>query len=122
METGTPGQIFGVTHKTDGKSSNWTSSASKAQRSNAENVSSEFTQGPKTDEYEKVDKSATGEPEQERQSKQKMFVAVGIAMVVVFVYLLSKYSAEERMRMEQERALAAYHARQHKQSDGFSDA
>lgn len=123
LETDTPGQIFGVTHKTDGKSSNWTSSSSSSstRRKAAENISEKFTQGPRPDEYEEHDESASGDPPKNLLDNPKFFHILGFIIVVYIIVYLSRQFEEESMIDRRNRALADQKVRNERAKE-FSDA
>lgn len=123
-ETDTPGQIFGVTYKTDGKSSNWTtssSSSSHGRRSTAENISEEFTQGPKSEKYETHDRSGSGEPEIERRRSENLYKMLGALIVFSIASYLYQKSNETRLIELRDQAISEQKARKDR-SNEFSDA
>lgn len=76
LETDTPGTIFGITQKTDGKS----------------NTSSSFdstkTQGERDDDYEKHDRSGDEQYQADQYEKQRIFKTFGIFVVFLVAYML----------------------------------
>lgn len=110
METNTPGQIFGVTSKTDGKS-----------RSRTTNISEEFTQGPKAEEYETHDTSATNEKPIERRQNQNFFKFLGFLICVGLSGYLYQQMEIDRMSARREQAIADQKKR-NELAIGFSDA
>lgn len=121
LETDTPGQICGVTYKTDGKSSSWTSSSSTTRRQTAENISEEFTQGPKCEEYESHDKSASGEQPSKLSDNRKMLNVIGAGIVICIVAYMSRQSREQYVIDRRKQALAEQKA-QNERAKELSDA
>lgn len=123
LESDTPGQIFGVTFKTDGKSSSWTSSSSSSstRRSTAENISEEFTQGPKHEEYEPHDKSGSSDATKERRQNQKFYNAIGFCLVFFLISYLLNRSRENEIIERRDRTIAEHAARNERERE-FSDA
>lgn len=121
LETDTPGQICGVTYKTDGKSSSWTSSSSTTRRKTAENISEEFTQGPKREEYESHDKSGSGEQPSKLSENQRMFNVLGAAIVIFIVAYMFLQSREQYVIDRHKQALAEQKAR-NERAKQLSDA
>lgn len=107
LEDDTPGQILGVTHKTDGKS------ASQSYTSTNFN-----TQGPKTDsEYTAHDVSDTQEYKKERLDG-KFYFGIGVTLVMVaFIF----YSMNTDSYVEQE-AKEAFERRQNREASILRDA
>lgn len=93
LEKDTPGQIFGVTHKTDGKSStsdtsNASSSSSRSSSSFSSSSSSppideRFTQKA-NDERNYEDTDATGTHEYRERNADKRFFYIGAVAVILF--------------------------------------
>lgn len=124
LETDTPGQIFGVTYKTDGKSSNWTSSSSSSsstRRSTAQNISKEFTQGPKHEEYERHDKTASGEAASDQAHNEKIFIIIGFLIFITILAYVFKSSEEKSMIERRDRAKVEQR-RLNERTNEFSDA
>lgn len=102
MEDDTPGQILGVTHKTDGKSGSFSSSSTKSESSSGKM----YTQGPQQ-EYSAEDKSSTDEARLERDrvaQKPKTFFYIGVFIGMLIVCaMLSVQEQDEEMALVQKR-------------------
>lgn len=96
IETDTPGQIFGITPKSDGKSN--------TPPNGKENVSAGFTQGAKEDsQYEAHDTSATKDAFAEAEASEKSFFAHGVILVgilLVALMVVTRREAQEHRRIE----------------------
>lgn len=107
LEDDTPGQIFGVTHKTDGKSSSFSASSSdsstRSSSSSSSESSSKFkTQGPEKEEYVAHDISGRSDYKRPNNSRKWMWIGSGIGMLFA-LYLLNQKNDEYEMQIVQER-------------------
>lgn len=85
LEDNTPGQILGVTFKTDGKSTNSTNSSSETSNKSTSNetVSSKFTQGSfEDDNYKETDSTATHAYRKELLDS-RFYYTIGVLIVFV---------------------------------------
>lgn len=111
MEKDTPGQILGVTHKSDGKSEQTSSSSSSARSSSSSGTQSppiaeRFTQkASDEDAYTSHDTSDTHEHRDAQ--KEKRYFYAGAASVVIFglYYLLLSGSHTSYVDYERDRTL-----------------
>lgn len=110
MEQDTPGQIMGITHKTDGKSNN-SSTTENSTASTGETISEKFTQGSREEKnYSKTDKSGTVEFEKENDSIPYKFLGMAIVIIGVFLFMNNQSQAiveYERDQLFAERAAEA---------------
>lgn len=122
LEKDTPGQIFGVTHKTDGKSStsnssstSWTrsastSSSSTSSSSSAPPIDERFTQKANDERaYEATDERGTHEYARERNAERHFFmvgagVVIGLALIWFMQNQTEAYVDFERDRTFREQA------------------
>lgn len=108
LETDTPGQIFGVTMKSDGKP-NFEKDPSNNDSYKTEKLDKKFTQGSKETEadnekYQEHDKSDTHEYRKE-QLDGKVWSAFGFLILIALGYFLTNYSSQKRFEEERDRAL-----------------
>lgn len=91
LEENTPGQIMGITNKTDGKSTDGT-------------MSDKFTQRSKDrDNYEEHDPTGTVEYHRKQSSGPNFYFYVGIGIVVLTFFLLFQSNAFGPMDLDYER-------------------
>jgi hypothetical protein len=134
LEEDTPGQIFGLTYKTDGKSSsttekNSTFSSSSAQSTksmppNEEQLSSKYTQGSEDfKDYSEKDMSGTFHWKQ-KQLDPKIYWVIGMSLVLIgYIWFANDYS--ERIVLEEQNKAIARNRERVKKKEGqgvFDDA
>uniref|UniRef100_A0A2M4D0C9 DnaJ homolog l(2)tid, mitochondrial n=1 Tax=Anopheles darlingi TaxID=43151 RepID=A0A2M4D0C9_ANODA len=115
LEEDTPGQIMGVTYRSDGKStasSSSTSSSSSSSTWSSENVSEKLTQGTRDDsyrDYKPQDETETHDYQKE-QLGSRFYYSLGVLLVLCWFgyYCLNQSNAQ----FEQERALVIERQRQ----------
>lgn len=103
LETDTPGQIFGVTLKKDGKPN------IEKDNPKSENLDSKFTQGTKETEadnasYQEHDKTQTHEY-RKNQLDGKVWSSLGFFILLGLGFYLANYSQTKQMEIERDRVL-----------------
>lgn len=108
LEKDTPGQIFGVTFKSDGESS--------------ENISEKQTQRPKDEDtyYEEHDTSDTDQAKRKDVGPQAYYM-LGIVMFIFIVLLIFAEKSDEILQEERERNIAEFQKREKKRVE-FDEA
>lgn len=112
LEKDTPGQIFGVTFKSDGKSSTSTS----------EPISEKFTQRPDTQDtvYEEHDVKDTHEYKKNYLGPRFYFI-FGMLIVFVAFMLTTMNSRESIVNHERDKTLASLREREQRRDKGPFD-
>lgn len=121
IETDTPGQIFGVTFKTDGKSPNDTST-SRSTSKTQEPLSAKFTQGSKDDNFDfaQHDISDTKDYRKEILGGRSYF-SFGVALIfIAFLYYTLSDGGKGEIEMETE--IARIKQKERKKNGPFDEA
>lgn len=112
LEKDTPGQIFGVTFKSDGKSNTTTS----------EPISEKFTQRPDNEDtyYEEHDVKDTHEYKKNKLGPRFYFVVGMMIVFIAFLFAMDKKS-ESFLDYERDRTLAQQRQREENRKKGPFD-
>lgn len=114
MEKDTPGQIHGITYKSDGKSST---------ESSSENVSEKFTQRPQEDfSYEEHDQRGTFEYEKNRITPRHYFIFGFFAIFLLFYFALNPSLEEAQRARSREEALRYQEEQRRRERSPYDDA
>lgn len=101
LEKDTPGQIHGITYKSDGKSS----SADEAD----EKVSEKFTQRPKSEDFYYEESDVKETQDYKERTKFSTYFGFGFAIVVILVTLLqADVWTRDELRRERDRVMSQY--------------
>jgi hypothetical protein len=112
LEKDTPGQIFGITFKSDGKSST------------SEPISEKFTQRPTNEDtfYEEHDKTGSQEYQKNRVEPRAYFW-LGFLGIFVLAVMLMNSKTEDILEYERDKTLAEQQLRQqNKERSPFDEA
>jgi DnaJ family protein A protein 3 len=112
LEKDTPGQIFGITFKSDGKSST------------SEPISEKFTQRPTNEDtfYEEHDKTGSQEYQKSRVDARAYFW-LGFLGIFILAVMLTSSKTEDILEYERDKTLAEQQLRQqNKQRSPFDEA
>jgi hypothetical protein len=112
LEKDTPGQIFGITFKSDGESST------------SEPISEKFTQRPTNEDtfYEEHDKTGSQEYQKNRVEPRAYFW-LGFLGIFVLAVMLMNSKTEDILEYERDKTLAEQQLRQqNKQRSPFDEA
>lgn len=103
LEKDTPGQIYGITHKSDGKSDNSSSN---------ETISEKFTQGKNSVNEEEEEILKNPEEIKRKKSEFKWFFMLGvIAIYLVAIYIMRENEEEVLVEKYRELTLEKQRAR-----------
>lgn len=104
LEKDTPGQIMGVTHKTDGKSD--TSSESTSASARADPISERFTQKAADDDrYSTHDQSDTHEYRTQQAEKRYYYVGAVFTIIITIYCLMLSSDNQSYLDSERDRTL-----------------
>lgn len=92
LETDTPGQILGVTLKTDGKSNK----SSSSNDNNDTKFWSKQTQGERTSDYEEHDRSNDAQHQKDKEIDTKIYFTAGALIIIGIFFYLNDYMQRKR--------------------------